>query len=211
MQFPVRVVHLYHAVEAVLFEISGQLNILVLVFFELELVDVRFNISEETAVVVAFGIQRDAQAGVPVRVAIVEQFVQMQAGGRNMSFQVCRNIVFFVCTEYHVGLHRTDRRRELSERHQVIEEAGYLSGKIDRTQPDDRIGQHDRLLVEIVYQARQSVGRDIHLVYLSEDIGIFRMADPFQVHFSDKQHLVAVTDCQPLQVDIVDGAGRFCR
>ena len=140
-----------------------------------------------------FGIDRYVQLGVTVRVTFVEKFVQKQAGGGNMSFQVGCDIIFFITTEYHIGLYGTDSRRELAESHQVIEEAGYLSGKVDCTQPDNRIGQDDRLFIEIVYQSAQSVGGNIHFVHLSEDIGVFRVADSFQVHFSDKQHLVAVS------------------
>ncbi|MEI3118382.1 MAG: hypothetical protein V8T12_05800 [Parabacteroides johnsonii] len=56
----------------------------------------------------------------------------MQGGGRKVSFQVGGDIVLLVIPEYQVGLDGTDRRRELAESDQVIEEAGDLTGKIDR-------------------------------------------------------------------------------
>ena len=37
------------------------------------------------------------------------------------------------------------------------------------------------------------------------------MGDPFQLHFSYEKHLVAVPECQPFQVDIINVAGRLGR
>jgi len=56
----------------------------------------------------------------------------VQGGSRKVSFQVGGDILLLVVSEYQVGLDGTDRRRELAESDQVVEETGYLSGKVDR-------------------------------------------------------------------------------
>ena len=109
-----------------------------------------------------------------------------------MSFQVGRDAVFLVATEYHIRLHGTDGRRKLSESNQVIEEAGDLTGKVYRSKFDDRIGKYDGFLIEVIHQSGYTVGRDIHLVNLSEDVSLFGVGDTFQFHFSDEKHFVAV-------------------
>ena len=49
-----------------------------------------------------------------------------------MPFQVGGDILLLVIPEYQVGLDGTDRRRELAESDQVVEETGYFASKIDR-------------------------------------------------------------------------------
>lgn len=50
-----------------------------------------------------------------------------------MALQVGGDVLLLVVPEYQVGLDGTDRRRELAESDQVVEETGDLAGKVDRT------------------------------------------------------------------------------
>ena len=72
IKLAVRVVHLHHSVETVLFEITGKVDVVIGIFLVFDLVDVCLYVSEETAVFVLFGVDRDAELCIPVRVPFVE-------------------------------------------------------------------------------------------------------------------------------------------